>query len=370
MSDEREAIASRVSSDPENTTSPGAPIEESEASRTEVLRAVERSKTTSANGSDERGEMSSSELSAAPAGSRAKAEASNATVGASSSAAAGAARDADSAVETDAASREDARRAELSQLDTQLDLDTPGSALPPIKPSMTREEREALPGLHELPSAGTPVPAARDGEIRISPDHPMAGLYLQSPIPPDMKGNRGAGVLIALVATVGFALVFAGVLALWLAPTYPPSTFLTDAFLPWITSWPAIAAVVAFFVGLALIVLIVGRAGWWAYVLGGFVVAALVWAAVTVALAYFGTPFETPGEMLGGTRGWSGDLHTLVTRFGLTVPALGAALVAREATVWFGAWIGARGRRMKLRNARELAAYETALAESKAESRS
>ncbi|MEJ6488435.1 hypothetical protein PQI23_01715 [Leucobacter sp. USCH14] len=341
MSDEREGSASRAAETPETAANPGAPVEETEASRTEVLRAVQRSRTS--GGEDvavEQTELTKSETEVAGP------------------------READASAADEDAER--VRREQASLVDTQLDMDPPtdrsSAAATP-----TREETAALPALDDLPSAAAEAKAReREDEIRISSDHPMAGLYVQTPMPPDIKGNRGAGVLIAVVATIGFAAVLAGVLALWLAPMFPPSTFLVDGLVPWLTSWPIIAGAVAFFVGLVLLVLIVGRAGWWAYVLGGFFVAALVWIAVTLGLAYFGTPFESPREMLGGSRGWSGDLHTLVTRFGLTVPALGAALVAREATVWFGAWIGGRGRRVKLRNARELADYEASLAESKA----
>lgn len=345
MSDEREGSASRAAEAPETAANPGAPVEETEASRTEVLRAVQRSR---ASGVDD---DAVTEL-----GSR-------------DAARAGVASDDPDLLSTTPEDAERVRREEASLIDTQLDMEPPTerTAAPA---TLTREETAALPALDDLPTAAgeTPTPE-RDGEIRISSDHPMAGLYVQTPMPPDIKGNRGAGVLIAIVATIGFAAVLTGVLALWLSPMFPPSTFLTEGLVPWLTSWPIIAAAVAFFVGLVIVVLIVGRAGWWAYVLGGFFVAALVWIVVTLGLAYFGTPFESPREMLGGSRGWSGDLQTLVTRFGLTVPALGAALVAREATVWFGAWIGGRGRRVKLRNARELADYEASLAESKAAAR-
>ncbi|MBS3183358.1 hypothetical protein [Leucobacter manosquensis] len=342
MSDEREGSASRAAETPETAGNPGAPVEETEASRTEVLRAVQRSRTSSTDeGAGEQHVSTQTDVVAREAGEP------ESTPG----------------VEEDA---ERARREQASLVDTQLDMEPPTERAA-SSATLTREETAALPALDDLPTAADEsTTRERDGEIRISSDHPMAGLYVQTPMPPDIKGNRGAGVLIAILATVGFAAVLAGVLALWLAPMFPPSSFLTDGLVPWLTSWPVIAGAVAFFVGLVLLVLIAGRAGWWAYVLGGFFVAALVWAAVTLGLAYFGTPFESPREMLGGTRGWSGDLHTLVTRFGLTVPALGAALVAREVTVWFGAWIGGRGRRMKQRNARELADYEASLAESKA----
>ncbi len=205
-----------------------------------------------------------------------------------------------------------------------------------------------------VPLADTALPPVRDGEIRISSDHPMAALYMQSPMAPEMKGNRGAGVLIALLSTVAFALVYAGVLALWIAPNYPPSTFLNAGLLPWILNWGFAAAAVGFFVGLALLVLIVGRAGWWAYVLGGLLVAVFTWA---VSILGFALDARFSGDTV------SLQPFSLLVEFGLFFPVLAAALVAREVTVWFGAWIGARGRKVRRQNAEAIAEYETALAE-------
>lgn len=205
------------------------------------------------------------------------------------------------------------------------------------------------------PAPGTAVlPPVQDGEIRINADHPMAALYMQSPMPPDTKGNRGAGVLIALLATVAFAIVYAGVIALWLAPALPPSRFLNEGLLPWVVSWSFIGATVGFFVGLALLVLIVGRAGWWAYVLGGLFVAVFVWA---VALAGFSLDVYFAGGRI------TANPFEIVQEFGLFLPVIAAAIVAREVTVWFGAWIGSRGRKVSRQNAEALAEYEAALAE-------
>lgn len=210
----------------------------------------------------------------------------------------------------------------------------------------------------EVPPVIPPaLPPVRDGEIRISADHPMAALYMQSPTPPEMKGNRGAGVLIALLSTVAFALFYAGALALWLAPNFPPSTFLSKGLLPWVLNWGFAAAVVGFFIGLALLVLIAGRAGWWAYVLGGLLVAALTWV---VTLLGYALDARFAGESV--------TLHpySLVVDFGLFFPVLAAALVAREVSIWFGAWIGARGRKVKRQNAEALVEYENALSEAQA----
>lgn len=321
MSDDREIPAEGAS---------GAPVEETEASRTEVLQAVERAReAAAAKGAAEERDEAAGEAAAVPGAGGADREADPASA---------------TGAEADAAAAEQARREQISKVDTELDLEP-----------ATRVERVAV--IEELPSAGATAvldeSPARDGEIRISPDHPMAALYMQTPVPPDIQGNRGAGSLIALLATVGFAAVYAGVLSLWLAPELAPSQFV-DGLLSYALSWGFIAAVAAFFIGLVVIVLIVGRAGWWAYVLGGFLVGALVWAAATAGYA----------ASADGVRAlFERSPVSLVSKFGLTVPAIAAGLVAREATIWFGAWIGSRGRRVKARNAAALEEYEASLAE-------
>lgn len=343
MSEERETPASRAAEAPETPANLGAPVEETEASETEVLEAVERATSAPEAATAVMAEPSTPfaaaadgtiEPAAAPAGPGLEAAD---TAGSGSGASAAATVDAGVAPTPEVA--EHARRQAISEVDTQLNIDMSGGTTDPTV------------GLDDLPSASAdPV---RDGEIRIASDHPMAALYMQSPMPPEIRGNRGAGVLIALLGTVGFALVSAGVLAISLAPSLAPSQFvggLTDQLL----SWSFIIATIAFFVGLALLVLIVGRAGWWAYVLGGFFVGVFVWAATTAGLVI---------DSLGLRALVDLSPLDLVERFGITLPAIAAGLVAREATVWFGAWIGARGRRVKLRNAEALTEYEAALAE-------
>src|SRR5690606_4423168 len=109
--------------------------------------------------------------------------------------------------------------------------------------------------------------------------------------------------------------LYAGVLALWQAPNFPPSRFLDEGLLPWVLNWGFAAAVVAFFVALVILVLIVGRAGWWAYIVFGLLVAAAVWASTVVGYAL--------GAHFGGE---SVNLHpyVLLVDFGLLFPVIAA----------------------------------------------
>ncbi|MGJ0203654.1 hypothetical protein [Leucobacter sp. gxy201] len=343
MSEDRDTPApTRAAEAPETAGNPGAPVEEVEASRTEVLEAVERAK----------GAGDTANPAAADAGEAG--DAGDAGDAAGSAAEAKPAEAADGAQHADAEQR---HREEVSQVDTQLDLEMPG-----------KTDRPRIAETDEMPSAAasplakkleeTPV---RDGEIRISADHPMAALYTQTPAPPEIKGNRGAGVLISVLAAIGFAVVYAGATALLLATSYPPSTFLEQGLLPAVLSIGFGAAVAGFLLGMIVLVLIAGRAGWWVYAIGGFFVGVAVWAATAVGTALHDR------FVLG--QNVSLDVFDLVQDYGLTIPVLVAAVVAREACVWFGAWIGARGRRMKARNAEALAEYEQALAEVQAQPR-
>ena len=326
----------------------GAPVEQAEATNTQVLAAVERAAEVAAPAADANASGATADAADAPA-----ADGSAATP-----------------VPTSTSERpviaQPTEAPSAGKLETAEEIFAAhppregGAASVAAGAAATAVLAEETPAATEVVVTETAGVAdaelspARDGEIRISADHPMAALYMQSPMPPEMRGNRGAGVLIALLGAVAFALVYAGVLALWIAPSYPPSTFLSEGLLPLVLSWGFAAAVVGFFVGFVLLVLIVGRAGWWAYVLGGLLVAIFTWSA-TLAGSALGERFS--GEVV------SLQPLSLLSEYGLIFPVLIAGIVAREVSVWFGAWIGARGRKMKRLNAEAITEYETALAE-------
>lgn len=336
-------------SEERGTQAAGAPVEENEATTTEVLAAVERA-TEATSGDAENAPTTAAGGAAAPAAVEESGE-----------------RPLIAPELEQPSAAPGPTASEIFAAAAPAGAGTPAAAPAPSAQGLELAERLEADAAVPVASAEAPAalaaPAAaglgpvRDGEIRISPDHPMAALYMQTPMPPEIKGNRGAGVLIGLLATIGFALVYAGVLALWIAPLYPPSTFLSGGLVPMLLSWGFIFAVAGFFIALVLLVLIAGRAGWWAYVLGGLLVAVLVWGATLGGVAI---DARLAGERVGL------DPFSLIADFGLAIPVLAAALVAREVTVWFGAWIGARGRKVARKNAAAVAEYEDALAEAQA----
>lgn len=242
-----------------------------------------------------------------------------------------------------------ARREELAKVDTQLDLEKSMGA--------EGEVKERVPELEDLPSAAASDPEPeRDGEIRISADHPMAALYMQTPMPPEIRGNRGAGVLIAALATVCFAAIYAACISLWLAPSYPASTFWSEGLLPHVLTVGFASAVAVFFLSFVVLVLIAGKSGWWAYVIGGFPVAILTWMAAAIGAALH-------ARYVLDDLNVTFDYMALGDVFALSTPAVLAAFVSREMVIWFGAWIGLRGRRVRQRNAEAQAEYDEAMAD-------
>ena len=318
-----------MSDERETPVEPGAPVEEQLADESAVQEAVERATTGADDVADDLIVVNAD-------GSPVDAPAEETTAVAAGAEALAA----------------QAHREQAASVDTQLDLEAPAQ-------QSRIAAAEELPSAAAEPAVVPPIAPVRDGEIRISADHPMAALYMQSPMPPDLKGNRAAGVLIALLGTVAFALLYAGLVSAMIAQQFPPSTFLTEGLLPWVTSWGFMAGVLGFFVGLSVLVLIFGRAGWWAYVIFSLFVGVVVWVATTATFALTGAPVDF------GTA-QSGGFLTLARQAAFAVPTLGAAILAREVAVWFGAWIGARGRRVSAKNAALLDEYEVALAEVRA----
>lgn len=248
---------------------------------------------------------------------------------------------------------------EPSGLTPEEHADTNTEAMAPVHEPVTITGNTEMPSAAPVEATVVPsqVPPVVPAPVTISADHPMAALYMQQPDPPVVKSNRVAGLFITLLATVGFGVVYAGLIAAWLAPKFPPSTFLQEGLYPYLVSLGFVIPVVAFFISMLLLVLIFNRAGWWVYVIFGLLVAAIVW--ISAGIGYSMSPQLLP-ESIGAEHNIRRYLE-----FALTIPALLAALSAREVSVWFGAWIGARGRRIKAKNRVAQQEYEQKLAELK-----
>ncbi|WP_445442599.1 hypothetical protein [Clavibacter sp. km1a] len=190
---------------------------------------------------------------------------------------------------------------------------------------------------------------ARDEETaRQSASQP---IYVQAPVPPQKRGNRGFGVLIAIVAAILFALLYSLGTAL-LASVRNPDAF-GDVFGRYLSSPVFYVPTIAFLILFVLLALLVNRGRWWAFVLGGLPVAILVYAA------YVGTRL-----LQGGVMDLAPAEQALLLQRTVTFPdGILAGFLARELVTWLGAGISARGRRVKAKNVEARAEYDRKLAE-------
>jgi hypothetical protein len=171
-------------------------------------------------------------------------------------------------------------------------------------------------------------------------------VYVQAPSEPKPKGNRGFGILVSLLATVVFAVLYAAVLALLLVVNDGSVDAVSDV----LVKAPFWVPVIFFFLGMVLLVTVVNRGGWWAYVLGGFVVAALVYGSYLGGLLIEQAANISPNEVGG-----------VVQRALLSPAAVVSFVIAREVPIWFGAWVASRGRKVAERNREARREYERIL---------
>lgn len=175
-------------------------------------------------------------------------------------------------------------------------------------------------------------------------------VFVAAPTPPRTRGARGVGVLVAVLGAGLYTAVYAGLVLLLALLTAPAGTLGALRYMATPTFW---IPVIVFALAYVLLVVVVNRAGWWAHVLGGFLVAVIVWVgfvgAAIIAVGALGAPAEVVGVVVAEQ---------------LTNPlGFGAAIAAREVPIWVGWIVARRGRTARARNQAARAAYEQELAE-------
>jgi len=195
------------------------------------------------------------------------------------------------------------------------------------------------------PVAATTDPAAAETET------PHRVVYVQVPAAPRKLGNRGIGSLVVLVSTI----VFTAILALITAFVGLASTrSLSFAFLARADFYiPTLFFLVAF----VLLVLIVNRANWWAFIVGSLIVGVVVYfGTIGLGLLSSGVVLMTPDEASASFRDSLGSPFIIIS-----------ALLAREVALWTGGIISRRGRRLRARNLESRTAYDRDLATTRAD---
>jgi hypothetical protein len=222
------------------------------------------------------------------------------------------------------------------------------TTVPPMNPHSTGAP---LAGQGEDPVAapqagGSSLPG---GEIYSSAPTPV---YTAPPAQPARQGNRLFGTIVALIGTVVFGVVYAAIASLFFVFS-PGVDDAVSTLLRFLANFAFIVPVAFFAIAAVLLVLVLNRAGWWAYIIGGFIVAAIVYAGAIVG-AYL------------SVQGWTmsqSELGEFLRSLTMDPLPLTAAIVAREVSVWTGAWIASRGRKVKARNQSARADYDKTLAE-------
>jgi hypothetical protein len=196
-------------------------------------------------------------------------------------------------------------------------------------------------------------PAPEQSAAEPAPTAAPTVVFVQAPQPPKARGARGVGALVALLSTGVFAAAYALLVIVIAIVGSPQGLAPALRFFSTVTFW---VPVVVFLFAYLLLVVIVNRAGWWAHVLGGFIVAVIVWVgfvgAAIIAAGAFGAPVSEVGAVV---------LQQLTNPLGFA-----AAIAAREVPIWVGGLVSKRGRTARARNAAARAAYEHELAEHRA----
>lgn len=207
-----------------------------------------------------------------------------------------------------------------------------------------------------LPADSTPAvgDAAVSNDVSAAPA-PAAPqiVYVNAPKPPKSRGARGVGALVVLLSSLIFAGVYAA-LVLLLGLLAPPAA--VDRLSQYFAAPTFWIPVIVFALGYLLLVVVINRAGWWAHVLGGFVVAVLVYVGFVGAVVIQAGAVGAPAAVLG-----------LIVVQQLANPlGFAAAIAAREVPIWVGGLVALRGRSARARNAEARAAYQRELEDHRA----
>jgi hypothetical protein len=171
---------------------------------------------------------------------------------------------------------------------------------------------------------------------------PQRVVYVDAPTPPTKKGNRGIGALLALLSSLIFAVLFAGVIFVLY---YGTIGRVVTGFLERPSFY---VPVVLFAIGFIILVLLLNRAKWGAYVFGSIFVGLFVYFGTILTLLLFEDLIGmTPDQASAAFTGALGNPLVVI-----------AGLLAREVSLWTGALISARGRRIKAKNIEAQAAFE------------
>lgn len=177
-------------------------------------------------------------------------------------------------------------------------------------------------------------------------------IFVQAPEAPRPKGNRAAAGAIGLVAALAFAALY---LLVWLGVAAIDGTVTAEnagtTAVAALGTWALWVPTVVFFLSFWLVGAIINRGRWGVWVHIGLLVGFAAYAGHIL-----GQLFQAPFWSITASEG-----ATLVESQLLAPLAVASFIIARELTIWFGAWAAARGRRVTELNLEAQHEYERTL---------
>lgn len=263
--------------------------------------------------------------------------------------------------DTTDAHRSDAYAADTARADVRDDRDIPAAH------DGVQGAGYATAGAAGAAAAGAAGAAAADDRYSFSPsdadtqryatEPARAGgapqpIFVQAPEAPRPRGNRGAAGAIGLLAALVFAVLYlAAILGLALLTGDIDFAGVPQAALEALTTWGLWIPTLAFFVGFWFLGALINRGRWGHWVVWGLVVGVVAWAGHLL-----GALFAAPFWMITARQGFD-----LLQENVLAPLAIVAFVLGRELTIWFGAWVSARGRRVTEINDEAQREYERTL---------
>jgi hypothetical protein len=226
--------------------------------------------------------------------------------------------------------------------------DAATTVLPAERAAATDDATAVIPPSETVVPAAATVPAAAAAEPAPAPQP----IFVQAPEAPRPRGNRGAAGLIGLLAAVVFGILYlAAALAFGAVDGDVTASTIGTQLVGAVTSWWFWVPVAVFFVGFWLLGAIINRGRW-----GQWVILGLLVGAVAYGGHLLGQLFEAPFWTLTASQG-----AELVEGQVLAPLAIVAFILGREITIWFGAWVAARGARVTELNNEAQREYERTL---------
>lgn len=215
----------------------------------------------------------------------------------------------------------------------------------------------------DAPTTAAPAVATGTGAATAAASAPVADeptpafggaqpIFVQAPEAPRPRGNRGAAGVIGLLAALVFAVLYlAATLGLGLLTGSIEASGLGQAALSALATWGLWMPTIAFYLGFWFLGALINRGRWGHWVVWGLVVGVIAWAGHLL-----GVLFAAPFWMITARQS-----AELLQDNVLAPLAIVAFILGRELTIWFGAWVSARGRRVTEINAEAQREYERTL---------